>query len=200
LWEVGFQESRKIYSAAPVGRSSRQQKDDKSKPRKQGKAITGVTTGQRLAQLDTPNTEQQDCEQHNIRKRKEHRTTKARNRKQKRRFSCLSDEGGPDEAHQRGAHDVQHWRGTGLGDMITTATSAPPRESHVLLQLQLQQHSCAHSGRWASHRTATSHACLLPGHTSRHTTQQQKSKAPHKRKQGYYLKKREAKAARKSKH
>jgi hypothetical protein len=35
--EVGFQESRKIYSASPAvaASRSRQQKDDKSKPRKQ---------------------------------------------------------------------------------------------------------------------------------------------------------------------
>jgi hypothetical protein len=54
--------------AAPVGRSrSRQQKDDKSKPRKQ-EARHRRHYRTEVGPADTPNTEQQDCEQHNIRR------------------------------------------------------------------------------------------------------------------------------------
>jgi hypothetical protein len=77
--EVGFQ--NQIYSAshqlAETEADSR--RTIRASPGSKGsKAITGVTTGQRLAQLDTPNTEQQDCEQHNIRKRSKSTTAKAK--------------------------------------------------------------------------------------------------------------------------
>jgi hypothetical protein len=96
------------------------------------------------------------------------------------------------------------WRGTGLGDMITTATSALPHESHVLpaaaaTATQLR----TADDLWASltgQRQAT--PAFSPGQAgTQHNNKKSKSTAQKARKQGYYLKKREeAKAARKSKH
>jgi hypothetical protein len=82
------------------------------------------------------------------------------------------------------------WRGTGPSDMITTATSALPHESHCVLQLQPATQLRTAKGRPGRHSQDNDKP--RPSPDKQHTTQQQKSKSTAQkkaRKQGYYLKK-----------